>query len=734
MKLTPSESRELVQSVLETLDQGELLLTQLTDGDYARKVVVAFNASVGGHYRHCLDHFHALLDSAKQGDLNYDHRERGTLIENDRFAALNATRELREGYERLDAAFLIRPLNVTCKTSYATNSSQASPSTVGREIMYSVAHAVHHYALIGVMCGIMGLKIPAGFGVAPSTLQHKAETVGSVASPAMTDAPYLAPSAVAEWIPFAKATGFFLATFVLEDVAAVGAGLLLASGGISWPAAFFACFLGIWMGDVGLYAVARCAGRGWFEQSSFRRFATRVAESERWFAERGAPILIFSRLVPGARLPTYFAAGFLRVPLARFLSITGAASCAWTLVILFLAQTFGTALANWLGTFKRAGLLLLVAGVVLFTVWQLARRGRVNLSVRRFAGRLARWRHWEFWPAWLFYPPVAICCLWLAVRYRGLTLPTAANPGIFSGGVVGESKSKMLKELLSTSPEFSAEAELIAGDSVSTRLRSLDEARARLNLDFPFILKPDLGQRGVGIKIIRAREQAETYLRQTSAPLVVQRYVPGPYELGIFYYRFPHETRGHIFAITEKIFPKLVGDGRQTIGELIERDSRARLIAERYIKRFAARRNEVLDAGKELKLVEAGNHAQGCIFRDGMRFCTPELEASIDAISRKLAGFFIGRYDIRFSCEDDLRAGKEFQIIELNGAASEATSIYDARNSIFNAYRTLFRQWDMVFAIGAANRKGGCAPTKPSLLWQKWREYSRMAETYPVAD
>lgn len=181
MKPNPSESQELVHSVLETLEQGEALLTQLCDDDYTRKVAVAFNASIGGHYRHCLDHFRSLLDSATDGDLNYDHRERGTLIESDRFAALNATRELREGYERLEPMFLMRSLNVTCKTSYATSGSQASPSTVGREIMYSVAHAVHHYALIGVMCGVMGLKMPTGFGVAPSTLKHQAEAAKAAA-------------------------------------------------------------------------------------------------------------------------------------------------------------------------------------------------------------------------------------------------------------------------------------------------------------------------------------------------------------------------------------------------------------------------------------------------------------------------------------------------------------------------------------------------------------------------
>ena len=129
---TPN-SEELIQAAIETLAQGEALLAQLSDVDYTRKLPVAFNAAIGGHYRHCLDHFRSLLDAAVDGDLNYDHRERGTLIENDRFAALNATRELREGYERLDPILLNRPLNVTCKTSYATSSSQQTPTSESTE-------------------------------------------------------------------------------------------------------------------------------------------------------------------------------------------------------------------------------------------------------------------------------------------------------------------------------------------------------------------------------------------------------------------------------------------------------------------------------------------------------------------------------------------------------------------------------------------------------------------------
>ena len=176
MNSASHKNQELIDSVIETLRQGETLLSEISDESYTQKVPIAFNASIGGHYRHCLDHFRSLLDSAMAGDLNYDCRERGTLIEIDRFAALNATRELRESYGRLDPDFLMRPLAVTCKTSYATAGSQVSPSSVGREIMYSVAHAVHHYALIGVMGGIMGLQMPPGFGVAPSTLKHQTDT------------------------------------------------------------------------------------------------------------------------------------------------------------------------------------------------------------------------------------------------------------------------------------------------------------------------------------------------------------------------------------------------------------------------------------------------------------------------------------------------------------------------------------------------------------------------------
>lgn len=539
---------------------------------------------------------------------------------------------------------------------------------------------------------------------------------------------------IAGWMPLWKGAGFFLATFVLEDAAAIGAGLSLAAGTISWPVAFASCFLGIWLGDVGLYALARFGGRRWFEQSSLKKHSARVANCEAWFAEHGTLALIFSRCVPGTRLPTYLASGFLRVPLPRFLAVTGLASFVWTLIVLWLAETAGARLIHWLGAFKHGTCWLFLFGAILVAAFQLIRHCLSSTNLSSLTTKLERWRHWEFWPAWLFYPPVVVYGMWLAIKHRGLMLPTAANPGIFAGGLVGESKMATLQTLSQNHPEFTASAGLVAAGTFEERRTFLEETRARLDLQFPFILKPDLGQRGNGVKLIRTQAHAEDYLRQTGAPLVAQHYAPGPLEAGIFYYRLPKESRGRIFAITDKVFPVLTGDGHRTVAELLERDARARLLAGTYLTRLGNRRDEVPAEGESVRLVEAGNHAQGCIFRDGHRLWSAELEARIDEISRKVDGFYVGRYDIRYGSEADLRAGKNFQIVELNGAGAEASNIYDARNSLWSAYRTLFRQWDLVFAIGAENRRRGIQPTKLSSFLREWRRYWQLSATYPPAD
>jgi len=165
----------ILQGVTEVLRQGEILICALSDGVYTKHLPHAFNATIGGHYRHCLDHFQGVIDSIDADELNYDNRRRDPQIETNRAFALDETRRIFAACKRIPSEWLTRPVRVRSKVSYGDEEAAVALSTLGRELMYAVAHATHHYALIGVMCGMLDVPMPSGFGVAPSTLKHQAQ-------------------------------------------------------------------------------------------------------------------------------------------------------------------------------------------------------------------------------------------------------------------------------------------------------------------------------------------------------------------------------------------------------------------------------------------------------------------------------------------------------------------------------------------------------------------------------
>src|SRR5438876_5593802 len=143
------------------------------------------------------------------------------------------------------------------------------------------------------------------------------------------------------------------------------------------------------------------------------------------------------------------------------------------------------------------------------------------------------------------------------------------------------------------------------------------------------------------------------------------------------------------------------------------------------------RTQQVPAAGESVQLVEIGTHCRGAIFLNAGDTITPALEEVIDRIARSFEGFFFGRFDIRVPSRQDLMAGRNMKVIELNGVTSEATHIYDPKLSLFDAYRVLFRQWRIAFEIGNLNRARGVRPASVTELLNVTREYRRLAQDYP---
>ena len=203
--------------------------------------------------------------------------------------------------------------------------------------------------------------------------------------------------------------------------------------------------------------------------------------------------------------------------------------------------------------------------------------------------------------------------------------------------------------------------------------------------------------------------------------------------MGILYYRRPSEASGRITSVTSKEFLSVTGDGVLTLHELIEADARARLMTDVFFPRHADELERVLGAGERFQLVFAGNHKQGCIFRDGRAIVTEDLSARIDEIARVIPDFYFGRFDIRYRDMESFQRGESFGIIETNGAGAEATHIWDPEGTLSDAYGTLFEQFRVLFEIGAENRSAGHRPLGAISFLRDVVQYHRVARRYPSA-
>ena len=510
--------------------------------------------------------------------------------------------------------------------------------------------------------------------------------------------------------------GLAVSTLFSEDLACIAAGLLVSDGRAGFLLVTLACLTGIFVGDMMLFLLGKFVGQKALASRPLRWFVSqeRLANSSKWLERNGAAVIFTSRFIPGTRLPTYLAAGMLHGGWLRFSLFFLISAAVWTpLLVGSSAGLFLPLMHYGPMAAKPLAIKLGVAVVVLLIVVRMALKAATFRGRRELVGWFYRKIRWEFWPPFVFYPPVVLYILYLGLRYRSFTLFTASNPGIVAGGVLGESKHEILKSI-THGGESMLRFALLPDVPVEERAQRALEFLERNRLSYPVVLKPDAGQRGSGVAVIRSENELREYLRGARYDTIIQEYASGV-EFGIFYYRHVSEPSGHILSITEKRLPVLTGDGKQTLEHLIFNDNRAVCMADFYCRKNAGQLDRVLSPRETVQLVELGTHCRGAIFLDGSYLITPALTEAIDRISQSFEGFYFGRYDVRTPCGEDLKAGQNFKILELNGVSSEATHIYDPKLSLWQAYRVLFEQWRIAFEIGDENRKGG---TKPATVWE----------------
>lgn len=302
--------------------------------------------------------------------------------------------------------------------------------------------------------------------------------------------------------------------------------------------------------------------------------------------------------------------------------------------------------------------------------------------------------HWEYWPVEVVYFLTFFYWIFLVIRFRSVDFYKYANLSIANGGLYGDSKMDIYRLL----PEkYYPKTILIEAGQTDAALKLMRSNQ----MSYPLIVKPDIGCRGVGVqKVTNDLEMAE-YATAIGQSFLIQELVTYPNEIGLFYFRFPGESNGNISGITIKNFLTVKGSGTDTVEQLLRKNPRWEMQISKI--RVKSDLNEVLENGVEKCLVPFGNHNRGTQFLDGSNYITDQLVSTWNAILDKVNGFNYGRLDIRFNSFEELEQGKNFSIIEVNGAKSEPTHIYDPNHSFCYGQYEIFRHQRIMAKIVKLN-------------------------------
>lgn len=534
-------------------------------------------------------------------------------------------------------------------------------------------------------------------------------------------------------------------SWVFEDCTSICCVMLAAARNIHWQTVLVALTIGISSGDFALYLTGRFASQQIFKRKWLNR--KRLLSAEQYFSTHMVKAIFTARFLPGMRSVTFVAAGLLGAPIWRFLAFVVLASFTQTVVYLVLAMTLGTAMLPYLqNTGLRVAVVVGVLATVVILNLTIARHHRVKEEagvpdIEMPPERETPTTFFEFWPIWVFYFPVAFYIIYLAIRFRGLRVTLASNPCMYASGLVRESK----KEIYALFPpevfdrwvgQVALSPPISPCQEAEDRLVPARQALAAKGVNYPLVAKPDIGQRGVGVKRIGTEEELLDYFRHfpKDQTVILQTLITRPHEAGVLVARKPGEARGQVVSLGLKEFPTITGNGVHTVQQLILADTRCRKLARVYFAKQNQLLNQVLPVGETLQLNFAGNHAQGTIFLNGNDAITPAMSAVFSEIASSLGEFYYGRFDVRYDSLEQLQQGEAFTIIEVNGAGSEPIHMWDGRMKLRMAYQAVLWQHRHLYEVGAINVRRGFKTLSP---WQLMRDYlyvSRLVKRYPHAD
>jgi hypothetical protein len=283
----------------------------------------------------------------------------------------------------------------------------------------------------------------------------------------------------------------------------------------------------------------------------------------------------------------------------------------------------------------------------------------------------------EFWPAWSIHIPMYLIGIYHGVRLGCLNFFPAVNPGMTNGGLFNYSKFDSMVAFPKENIPLSIRSK------PPHNLDLLLEKAVKKEISFPVIFKPDIGERGRGVKLIPNPDAAKLYLQTfRNETIILQEFISKKEEYGVFVQKDPKSGKLKITSITQKIPLQVVGNGLDTVWTLVQRHPRA----SRYRHEIPKELMHVIpEQDRIFPLSVKGNHCKGATFLDRAELINAEVETAFETICQSFIGFYYGRLDVKVESSEELSIASGVSILEVNGTNSEPIHIYSAGNSYFKS-------------------------------------------------
>ena len=309
--------------------------------------------------------------------------------------------------------------------------------------------------------------------------------------------------------------------------------------------------------------------------------------------------------------------------------------------------------------------------------------------------------HWEYWSMSFIYYPIFPIWLYYAIKAKSFFFFNAANPSIKNGGMAMESK-KEIYDLIP--PQYIPKTVLIKKESKVEEIISIVN---KAGIQFPLIVKPDVGLKSFAVERLKTQRELELYSNKISNHFLIQELIEFPNEIGVFYVRLPNEKEGKITGIVSKEFLSVTGNSVDSLLQLINKNPRSSFQLSFLKRKYGDLLATILPENEKYILVPFGSHTRGAKFIDVSHRINKKLLNKINDICIQIPGFYFGRLDILCSSFEELENGENFSIIEINGAGSEPTHIYDPKHSLFFAWKEIIKHWKLMYQISDLNNKKG---------------------------